>query len=481
MRILFLLPLTSYVRHFDSVVLALADRGHEVRIATPGNAKDWPLPEALEAHPRVSQGTCPAGRADAWNGAATDLRLLGDYLRYLEEPFAPAGKLRARAFRELLEGISRHTKRPAARCGSCGTRVSEDDLSGMLRVLGDNGVANLRRLFELTETAIPSDDGRERYLAAERPDVVLVTPLVGFGSDQADWVKSARAMGIPVGFPVFSWDNLTTKGVVHVRPDRVFVWNDIQKHEAIEHHGIPEAAIDVTGAPRFDAFFDLAPASDRRRFCAKVGLNPDAPIVTWLCSSEFVARREVELVDEWIREIRTDPALAACSVIVRPHPRGLRQWEGVDAGRWERAAITLPHHFNADRWLYNTLFHSAAVVALNTSAQLEAAIVGRPVYTMLAPGFEPGQQGTLHFRYLLAEEGGVVEVARDFAEHRQHLAAAVAGRYDAERIRAFAERFVRPQGWAQPSTPVLADAIERLRSGGPPPGMTRQLSTSESR
>ena len=206
MRILILLPLASYLRHFDSVVLMLAERGHDITIATPETAKDWPLPDALASHARIAQRTCPSGRSDAWNEAATDLRRLGDDLLYLEEPFADAPRLRARAFKELLEGISRHTKRPAARCGSCNTRVSEDDLSGMLRVLGDNGVASLQRLFALTEDAVPSDPARERYLAAERPDVVLVTPLVGFGSDQADWVKSARALRVPVGVPVFSWE-----------------------------------------------------------------------------------------------------------------------------------------------------------------------------------------------------------------------------------------------------------------------------------
>jgi hypothetical protein len=137
----------------------------------------------------------------------------------------------------------------------------------------------------------------------------------------------------------------------------------------------------------------------------------------------------------------------------------------VDVSSWGNVALTVSRKLNADRLLYNTLHHSAAVVGLNTSAQIEAAIAGRPVYTILAPGFERGQQGTLHFRYLLANEGGFVQVSRDFDEHRRHLADAVAGRYDAEGIRRFVERFVRPQGLDRPSTPVLADAIESLAPG----------------
>ena len=82
---------------------------------------------------------------------------------------------------------------------------------------------------------------RERFLREENPDIVLVSPLVRFGSEQSDWVKSAKALGIPVGFPVFSWDNLTTKGIIHVAPDRVFVWNDVQKREATQYCGIPAA------------------------------------------------------------------------------------------------------------------------------------------------------------------------------------------------------------------------------------------------
>jgi hypothetical protein len=53
-------------------------------------------------------------------------------------------------------------------------------------------------------------------------------------------------------------------------------------------------------------------------------------------------------------------------------------------------------------------------------------------------------------------------MARDLDEHTRHLADAVAGRYDGEQIRRRVEAFVRPAGWHQPATPLLADAIVRL-------------------
>jgi hypothetical protein len=170
----------------------------------------------------------------------------------------------------------------------------------------------------------------------------------------------------------------------------------------------------------------------------------------------------VKFVEGWIRKIRREPALASCNVLVRPHPRSVRQWSGVEVAAWGRTGLALSRALNADQLLYDVLSHSAAVVGLNTSAQIEAGIVGTPVCTLLRPRFERGQQQTLHFHYLLRQHGGFVEVAADFTEHRRHLADAIEGRHDAARTRQFIERFVRPQGLDRPATPLLADAIERL-------------------
>src|SRR5207248_1363799 len=66
---------------------------------------------------------------------------------------------------------------------------------------------------------------------------------------------------------------------------------------------------------------------------------------------------------------------------------------------------------------YDSIHHSAAVVGLNTTAMIEAAIVGRPVLTVLDPEYEAVQHGTLHFRYLLETGGGVLRVAETLSEH----------------------------------------------------------------
>jgi hypothetical protein len=460
MRLLFQLPRTNVLRHFDSVVLALAEDGHDITIATPGRSNDWPLPEAVQSHPRVTRRTCPEAREDEWKDAATDFRTIVDCGHYLESPFFEAEKLRDRAFRTLAQTLTGERSRHlAARCPSCGSKIVDGEFGGLRPALGDEAFRRLKILAMLVEQAIPSDPGRERFLQDERPDVVLVSPLVRFGSEQADWVKSARALGIPVGFPVFSWDNLTTKGIVHVHPDRVFVWNAVQKREATEYYGIPPEQVVITGAPRFDSFLALSPSATRDEYCGRFSFDPAAPIVSYLCSSEFVAGHEVAFVEKWLERIRQDSQLGSCNILIRPHPRSVRQWADVDVTRFGRVAIAMSRVLNADQSLYDALHHSAAVVGLNTSAQIEAGILGKPVFTLLAQGFEHGQQGTLHFHYLLKEHGGFVEMARDLDEHLNHLAGALRGEVDVDGIRRAVEQFIRPHGWQQPATPILAAAI----------------------
>jgi hypothetical protein len=118
---------------------------------------------------------------------------------------------------------------------------------------------------------------------------------------------------------------------------------------------------------------------------------------------------------------------------------------------------------NADQGLFDSLYHSAAVVGLNTSAMIEAAIVGRGVYTIESSEFAGGQTGTLHFHYLLVENGGIVSPATTFAEHCRQLALGITGDQAViERSRRFVESFVRPRGIDRPATPEMVNEIERV-------------------
>jgi hypothetical protein len=315
-------------------------------------------------------------------------------------------------------------------------------------------------------------------LRAEAPDVLIVSPLVAAASDQVDWVKAAQAAGVRTAVAIASWDNLTNKGLLRIEPDVVVVWNEAQRHEAHEYHYIPTAKIAVTGAQLFDRWFDHRVTRGRAAFCRRVGLPDDGPFVLFTGSSSFISESgaEVAFVRRWLAAVRAsaDPALAGVNVLMRPHPYNFHRWADEPLADARGVAVFPRAGYNpvdaenrAD--FFDSLFHASAVVGINTSAMIEAAIVGRPVLSMLAPEFAGTQEGTLHFHHLLPEHGGFLRIAATLDEHVTQLADRLR---DPESSRAetarFVASFIRPHGVERPATPLFADAIERLAASPAP-------------
>jgi len=114
------------------------------------------------------------------------------------------------------------------------------------------------------------------------------------------------------------------------------------------------------------------------------------------------------------------------------------------------------------------------VVGLNTSAFLEAAVVDRPVHTILTPEFSDNQQGTLHFHYLLNVGGGVLQTSTTFEEHHAQLSASLRRSPTGPGTNPrFVLEFIRPHGIDTPATPVFCDAVDALlKIPAPPPERT---------
>ena len=221
----------------------------------------------------------------------------------------------------------------------------------------------------------------------------------------------------------------------------------------------------VTGAQCFDQWFDRAPSRNRASFCGTLGLRPDRPYVLYVCSALFLGSPpEAPFVLEWIRRIRTSgiPGLCDVQILVRPHPSRTREWEGVDVESFGGVVVhgNSPVDASSRADYFDAHFHSGAIVGVNTSAFIEGGIVGRPVHTILLPELSVNQAGTLHFRYLLEIEGGLLEVARDFDEHVRQLAASLA--CPVSRVRPFIRAFVRPHGLDVPATPLFVRVVEEL-------------------
>jgi hypothetical protein len=450
-RFLFVMQYPGYLRYFDSTVRGLAARGHHVDVVFDMLHKQAEGAEALVGVAGVAMldGRTPGCGDRVWETVARAVRGTLDYVRYYHPKFAEATYLRDRMRKVVPPVFGFLARRNTSTAGVTRTLVG---------------------LLTTVEKAIPSSQRIERFIKSRHADAVLVTPLVTARCRQADYVKAAQALGIPAAACIASWDHLTTKGLIRVRPDLVSVWNHEQRAEAVEFHGIDPARIVVTGAQPFDRWFERTPTA-RAQFCRTIGLAAERPIVLFVGSTASISAPEAELhfVRRWIAALRAEPSLAEVGILVRPHPYNCTHWREADFTDLPNVAI-YPRGANpvneADRQDYfDSLFHSAAVVGVNTTAMIEAAIAGRTVHSVLAPEFEDTQGGTLHFRYLLSENGGFLRIAKSLPEHATQVAETVQspeiGRAACDR---FVERFVRPHGRDVAGTPLLVDALEQLAS-----------------
>jgi hypothetical protein len=462
MRILFVWDSPEYLRFYDSVIEEFAARGHDVAIAVVNASVKKPVGlDGLRAYTdRVRVLGVVPQHEGMWGGVAHGLRGVMDFVRYFHPRFAAASALRARMKRKVLP-IAYHW------------------LDRIPRLSAD-GVRTLERALMAAERSIPVCRPIFDVLREQRPDVVLVSPVIDAASEGVDWIKAARTAGIHSAVCIASWDNLTNKGLMRIEPSLVVVWNEAQRQEAHEYHYIPENKIVATGAQLFDRWFERRITRERSAFCERVGLRDTGPFLLFTGSSSFISdsREEVAFVRRWVQALRGsgDPSLQNVNVLVRPHPYNCHAWDPdplVDLA----GAVFFPRRgYNpidpdnrAD--FYDSIYHTDAVVGINTSAMIEAAIIGRPVFSIHAEEFAGTQEGTIHFHHLLPENGGCVRFASTLDEHVRQLSERLRDPDGARsEARHFVSHFIRPHGVEQPATPIFADAIERLAAApGPQP------------
>ncbi len=451
-RVLWIMRSPVFVRNFDAVLRVLAQRGHAVHVAFEGDKDGQEGQRGLIAELAATYPTITVGAAATPTRvrAVLSARLRGtaDYLRYLEPTYGESPALRVRARRHALWGM----------------RALEPVLrrAPRLRRALASGVGTLARTASLPR-------GITAFLRAQGADALLVSPLTHFGSPQPDYLRAARRLELASALVLFSWDNLTNKGLMHEIPDRVIVWNELQAREAIQHHHVPPRRIDVTGAAAYDHWFRWQPSRDRKSFLEALGLDPAQPCILYLCSSGFIAREEPAWVAEWLDVLRKTPGpLAQVNVIVRPHPLNADGWHGDPLA--SRAGVRVfpdrgedPNSPTTRQSYFDSIHHAALVVGINTTAMVESAILGRRSYTVRATRFAQTQDGTLHFHQLRERNGGPLRVADSMHEHLSQLAEGLTGTdEDRKRLKQFVRCFVRPRGLEADVAPIVADRIEAM-------------------
>ena len=454
--------LTGYLRFFASSLELLVERGHMIRLLIEDDRHthvEQAWLDRMRANPNFTAEVADHFGPSRWSRSGREIRRSLNYVRYLYPEFAAWPVYRWRSDKRSSPFIKRLTAPRWMRAPL---------MLGLLR-----------RSLSALDRAVPRSPLPGTYIDEVQPDVVALCDYGIAGSLHSTYVEAARARGIPAAICVASWDNLSSRQLIRAEPDALVVWNEQQVEEAVQIHEIPHERIVVTGAQCFDHWFSWTPRP-REEFCTRVGLDPSERFVLWVgCALTPAQRTEPQFVVDWLAALREsdDESLRRVGVLLRPHPNRLRQWHAVDFSAfdnvavWPRGRMTMPTDAEQRGDYFDSIFHSAAVVGVNTSAMIEAAIVGRPVLGIRPDEFLTSHVGTVHFSYLAEEEGGFVRAAGSIPQHLVQISAILRSGDEelAARSEAFVRRFVRPQGLERPASPIFVETLEKLAITRPAP------------
>lgn len=243
-----------------------------------------------------------------------------------------------------------------------------------------------------------------------------------------------------------SWDNFTNKLIPVRRVNRLIVWNELMKEQAVSLHGYQADDIRLAGTPQWDPYFTDGVLLPRDTFMRQVGADPAQRLVT-LTTTPLELYAHYDRVIRALVQARADGAWPQpVQLLVRVHPRDDRARyaefahlpgvivekpfkETVRAGDGMAVDVTA----ETQRHLANTMAHSDVVVQVASTIAIEAAIFDTPVVNISFDGEAPApftrsarryQQFT-HFANILRR--GAVRDAASPAEMVQQV-----GRYLAE-------------------------------------------------
>jgi len=466
LKIIFVIRSWDHIGHQESTIRELCEAGHSVKVLFD---EKWcnrtTTDEAVRAlDERLEQFSWEflIPRMDLLWLPIFGIRELRNYVRYLRYPEQSPFYLQRveKKFPNIIQFVLRR--------------------KGVQKFLSSDF---FWRFLDLFEKSVPVHKKAIQWLKDYDPDVLVATPANLWWSQEVDYIKAAKYLRIPTIIAVYSWDNVSTKGVFHEIPDLTVGWNSSHFREALKL-GVPAEKMIVAGAPIFDKWMknDLIP-SDRSSFCQNVGLDSKRPFILYLGSSQNIAKDESWFVESLAVHLEnsSNKELQELQILVRPHPANATGLSKLAIPRvvvWPSSG-SLPNSKISLQDFYDSLYHSVGTLGINTSGMLDALVFGKSGMTILVDRYAITQANAIHYQDLFNTQA--LEVATAMDETLEIVTRFMVGRDNKKVLRQkFVKDFIRPRGENTPAGYVLARIVEMMASGQSPETIDKSLEQSNS-
>jgi len=247
----------------------------------------------------------------------------------------------------------------------------------------------LRRLDFLLVRNITYQIFFDRY----KPDLVFLAHL--FNEPEIHLLREAKKRGIKTVGLINSWDKVTTRSMIRLKPDHLIVFNDIVREELVRYGNFKQEKIFVSGLPQYDFYFTER-VSSREKFFHHIGIDPNKKLIVYAPLGASFGSSDWDMIDFFHNLLEEKKFGENLALLVRFQPNdfifpedikkrpwlvydypGIRfSWQrGVD---WDMGSGDIAH-------LKDTLYHMSLLVCFASSLSIDAVVFDKPVINI---GFE---------------------------------------------------------------------------------------------
>ena len=235
------------------------------------------------------------------------------------------------------------------------------------------------------------------YFEKYKPDLVFATDV--FNNDDAKLIAGAKFFGAVSVAMVRSWDNITSKGMFRVKPDKLIVHNELIKHEAVKYEGMNPGDIFVSGLPQFDRYIK-SPRLAREQFFRRIKLDPQGKLVLFSPFGQRFSSTDWQVLDILKQGRLRGEIPKEVQFLVRPPPNDfvafLDRFVADEAFFLDRPG----HQFSAGvfrdteldekdtEWLADSLYHCDLVISAGATLLVDGAVFDKPAILIYLDGWE---------------------------------------------------------------------------------------------
>jgi len=303
---------------------------------------------------------------------------------------------------------------------------------GVERVLGFLGRFRLWRNFLRWVYFHIPDNYKKELFEKYKPELVFAPNMNA--PEDGRLLRHAKKLKIKTATTVKSWDVLTTKFFTRVLADKIFVFNEYNKKEAIEIGDYKPEKIQVVGFPQFDIYVKEGTFLPREEFFKEIGASLQKKLILYSSPGNWKNPYDHEVLLGLHKAIEDGRIKEPVQILVRFHPKYPSYSEylkGLPHFILDRPGIYLAGDTHRSLegagdpvfyWTFqdkdiihlaNSIYHSALTINTESTMTLDAAALDKPIILIGYDGFQKldywssiaRKYNRNHYRYVV-ETGG---------------------------------------------------------------------------